>query len=101
MTTVGSTTVYGGQGRGSDSATSLSKLQHEKNLKPAHSQAAPRQLSLHPVDIDQANIDEERPFFVRIGKGGVLEALQKLDHELQQVSSKIRMRVRTSINTFQ
>ena len=88
MTTVGSTTVYGGQARASDSASlhndpSLSKPQ---NGKAANAHAQPQLY----VSLDQANIDREKEFFIRIGKGGVLEALQKLDQRLQQVS-EIRM----------
>jgi len=30
---------------------------------------------------------EERPFFIRIGKDGVIAALEKLDQQLVQVSS--------------
>jgi hypothetical protein len=36
---------------------------------------------------DQTNYleDESRPFFVVVGKGGVIEALQRLDRQLQNV----------------
>lgn len=54
--------------------------------KPAKSTSRPpiRDKFIDAVDY----IDQQRPFFHRIGKGGMMEALQKLDAELSQVSSR-------------
>ena len=37
------------------------------------------------MNVAPENIDEDRPFFVKIGKDGVLAALRKLDAQLQSV----------------
>lgn len=52
------------------------------------SSTAPRQ----PVVSAMNNVDyldQTRPFFVKIGKGGLLEALEKLDKQLIDVSPRI------------
>ena len=48
---------------------------------------------INPVD----QLDATRPFFVKIGSGGLLEALEKLDHQLMDVSL-IPCRARSSIS---
>lgn len=45
--------------------------------------------SSEPFVIASDYMDESRPFFVKIGKTGVIGALQKLDGQLQNVSGHL------------
>ena len=53
--------------------------------KPSHRGGAERELSVGNFATAVDYMEEERPFFVKIGKDGLIAALQKLDRQLRNV----------------
>ena len=53
--------------------------------KPAHRGGLDRELSVGNFATAVDYMEEERPFFVKIGKDGLIAALQKLDGQLRNV----------------
>lgn len=84
LSVAGATTVVG-DFNGSNGSEDLG-LNPFPSMKPSSSGKPRRSL---PPQAKFGNavdyIDETRPFFVKIGSGGLLEALEKLDRELLAV----------------
>lgn len=74
------TTVYGGEAKRKDTREDFLAYKESSSLKPA---TQPEQKVESFVDANYTL--QDRPFFVVIGKGGVLAALEKLDQQLTQV----------------
>ena len=83
LSAVDGTTVYGG---GTSNIGDTSYLYEKKPYtgKAAHSPVLPTHIEAPFETAEYMNT--ERPFFVAIGKDGLIAALQKLDTQLRNVS---------------
>lgn len=87
MSTTGNTTVIGGGA--SDIGSNYDDGFVSKKSPIAETAgigASPKRVRIPLMTQDANNVALERPFFVTIGKDGVLPALQKLDEQLSKVS---------------
>lgn len=87
MSEAGASTVVGqndhGRGKPTEDYLGISHIPSNGQVKAGPDIA--REVNKEPFVIATDYMDENRPYFVKVGKDGVLPAIQKLDLEMRNV----------------
>ena len=99
LSVAGNTTVVNGSGSERGSYTDEPSTSSGKKIAFAETTGISAQRRTHPDPFMKTTdyLEEDKPFFVKVGKDGVLPALQKLNDLLVAVRADLRRCLQASI----